>query len=54
MQDELEVMNKIAQLLEPLDMAARARVLAWVAGALNVQAPPSSNALALMKEVRPR
>lgn len=38
MQEELEAMNKIAKLLEPLDAAARARVLGWVINALDVPA----------------
>jgi hypothetical protein len=48
MQDELDAMNKMVQLLEPLDVAARARVLAWVIGVLDVQVAPSSTALALV------
>lgn len=36
MQDELNAMAKIAALLEPLDEAARSRVLGWVSSALNV------------------
>ena len=36
MKDELEVMSKIKMLLEPLDAAARARALAWVASALDI------------------
>ena len=47
MQDELEAMNKIVRLLEPLDVAARARVLAWVVGVLDVQVSLRSTALAL-------
>jgi hypothetical protein len=30
-------MNRIVRLLEPLDVAARANVLAWVMGVLDVQ-----------------
>jgi hypothetical protein len=37
MQDELEIMKKIAQLLEPLSAAARTRVVAWVISALEVR-----------------
>jgi hypothetical protein len=37
MQTELDVMAKIAALLEPLDQAARSRVLNWVIGALAVE-----------------
>jgi hypothetical protein len=37
MQDELEIMSRIAQLLEPLDNASRLRVLTWAISALNVQ-----------------
>lgn len=36
MQIELEAMSKIAALLEPLDEAARSRVLGWAAAAFNV------------------
>lgn len=36
--EELEVMGKIAALLQPLDGPARSRVLEWVRGALNVEA----------------
>jgi hypothetical protein len=37
MQRELEVMSQIAELLEPLDAAARLRVLGWAIGAFDVQ-----------------
>ena len=37
MQDELEVMGKVAKLLEPLEAAARSRVLGWVISALDVR-----------------
>ena len=37
MQDELEAMSQLARLLEPLEAAARARVLAWAIGAFSVE-----------------
>jgi DNA-binding PadR family transcriptional regulator len=37
MQKELEIMSQVASLLEPLDAAARARVLGWAISALDVQ-----------------
>lgn len=36
MQNELDAMSKIAALLEPLEPAARSRVLGWVIAAMNV------------------
>ena len=43
MQNELDAMAKIAALLEPLDEAARSRVLGWVSAALNIARLPQSN-----------
>jgi hypothetical protein len=37
MQKELEIMSRIAELLEPLDALARSRVLGWAIGAFDVQ-----------------
>ncbi len=37
MHNELEVMSQIAKLLEPLDGAARSRVLGWAISALDVR-----------------
>jgi hypothetical protein len=37
MTTELEVMKKIVDVLEPLDPAARTRVVAWIVSALNIQ-----------------
>ena len=42
MQKELEAMNQIATLLEPLDGPARSRVLAWAISALDVRDLPRS------------
>ena len=36
MRDELEVMSKVAEMLESLDEKARSRVLTWVIGKLGV------------------
>jgi hypothetical protein len=40
MQDEPEIMSKIAKLLEPLDTAGRSRVLGWIVSAMNIRALP--------------
>lgn len=46
MQNELEAMAKIAALLEPLEAAARSRVLGWVVSALDIgDATRSQNSL---------
>jgi len=37
MQDELDAMRRVAALLEPLDAAARSRVLAWIVSALDIR-----------------
>ena len=37
MQDEPKIMSKVAKLLEPLDAAARSRILGWAISALDVQ-----------------
>lgn len=42
MQNELDAMAKIAALLEPLEPAARSRVLGWVVAALNVGDVPKA------------
>src|SRR5262249_26510457 len=41
MSDELQIMREIVQRLEPLDAAARSRVLGWLISVLEIQDPRS-------------